>query len=97
MKSIQRLLDTLSASTGENEQRRRLAEMTRKFTVMRINESILSRKYTHVVHSERLVSMERDYLNRAICVLDAKVAESVAELRKEKVGRQGFYLVAHIR
>ena len=41
---LQRLVDTLSKD--EPEVRRRLAEMTRTITVLRVNEQILSRKYT---------------------------------------------------
>lgn len=40
---FQRLQDTLTKD--ESEQKRRLGEMSRKFTVARINESIMVRKY----------------------------------------------------
>ena len=41
---VQRLLDTLAQD--EAEVRRRLVEMTRTITVLRVNEKILARKYT---------------------------------------------------
>jgi len=41
---FQRLLDTLAQD--EPEVRRRLADMSRTMTVLRVNEQILSRKYT---------------------------------------------------
>ena len=41
---MQRLLDTLAQD--EAEVRRRLVEMTRTITVLRVNEKILARKYT---------------------------------------------------
>jgi len=42
--NVQRLLDTLAQD--EAEVRRRLVEMTRTITVLRVNEKILARKYT---------------------------------------------------
>jgi len=42
--TVQRLLDTLACD--EVEVRRRLVELTRAITVLRVNEKILARKYT---------------------------------------------------
>ena len=42
--AVQRLLDTLACD--EVEVRRRLVELTRAITVLRVNEKILARKYT---------------------------------------------------
>jgi len=42
--AVQRLLDTLACD--EVEVRRRLVELTRAITVLRVNEKVLARKYT---------------------------------------------------
>jgi len=47
---VQRLLDTLAQD--EAEVRRRLVEMTRTITVLRVNEKTLARKYTVVQQGE---------------------------------------------
>ena len=47
---MQRLLDTLSQE--EPEVRRRLADMTRKITVLRVNEKALTRRYTAMQEME---------------------------------------------
>jgi len=47
---VQRLLDTLAQD--EAEVRRRLLEMTRTITVLRVNEKILARKYTIAQQTE---------------------------------------------
>lgn len=43
-------MDTLSQS--DDEMKRRLGEMTRKYTVMRINEKMMLRKYAIVNETE---------------------------------------------
>lgn len=55
---FQRLVDTLSQD--EPEVRRRLAEMTRTITVLRVNEKILSRKYTIAQQVETALRQVRD-------------------------------------
>jgi len=55
----QRLLDTLACD--EAEVRRRLVELTRTITVLRVNERILARKYTIAQQTEtglRQVTMQ---------------------------------------
>ena len=47
---MQRLLDTLACD--EAEVRRRLVELTRTITVLRVNEKILARKYTIAQQTE---------------------------------------------
>jgi len=48
--TVQRLLDTLACD--EVEVRRRLVELTRAITVLRVNEKILARKYTIAQQTE---------------------------------------------
>lgn len=63
-------MDTLNQD--ENEIKRRLGEMTRKFTVMTINEKIMLRKYNLTVDSEselRKVKKNRSTLGRSRSVV----------------------------
>ena len=84
----QRLLDNLSSD--EDKQRRRLGELTRKVTVLRVNEKSLSRRYTAMQEVEAALRRENKKLRNDVVAMETAVTERIGYLQRHKVrGRLG--------
>ncbi|XP_066265930.1 centrosomal protein of 290 kDa-like [Branchiostoma lanceolatum] len=77
-----RLLDTLEMAP--DEQQRRLAEMTRKMTVLRVNEKSLTRRYTTLEEMETSLRKENTRLKNDIIAMEKSVAERIGYLQRYK-------------
>lgn len=53
-----------SLSSEDDSQRKRLIEMSRRVTLLQVNEKTLSRRYTLIAESEATLRKVRDYTTR---------------------------------
>lgn len=84
IKEYERLLDTLAQD--EVEVRRRLSELTRKITVLRVNEKVMSRKYTTILEVEQALRKENNSLKNDMVAMETSVTERLGYLQRYKVG-----------
>lgn len=71
-------------SKDEAEVRRRLAEQTRRHVAARINETTMNRRYNALSEFESNLRTENSKIKEEICEMELKVAEKLANLRKQK-------------
>lgn len=79
----QRLLDTLDKD--EDKQRKRLGEMTRKITVLRVNEKSLSRRYTAMQEVEAALRKENKKYRNDVVAMETAITERLGYLQRHKV------------
>ena len=84
----QRLLDTLDKD--EDKQRKRLGEMTRKITVLRVNEKSLSRRYTAMQEVEAALRKENKKYRNDVVAMETAITERLGYLQRHKVFFQYF-------
>lgn len=79
----QRLLDTLDKD--EDKQKKRLSEMTRKVTVLRVNEKSLSRRYTAMQEVETALRKENKKFRNDVVAMETAISERLGYLQRHKV------------
>ena len=79
----QRLLETLSSDP--EKQQRRLGELTRKITVLRVNEKSLSRRYTAMQEVEAALRKENKKVKNDVVAMETTVTERIGYLQRHKV------------
>lgn len=84
----QRLLDTLDKD--EDKQKKRLGEMTRKITVLRVNEKSLSRRYTAMQEVEAALRKENKKYRNDVVAMETAITERLGYLQRHKVFFQFF-------
>lgn len=62
-----------------------LAELTRKITVLRVNEKSLTRRYTLLQDTEKAVRKENTKLHNGMMELEAAVTKKIGDLQRHKV------------
>ena len=77
-----RLVDTLSRD--ESEVRRRVAETTRKITVLQVNEKALVRRFQALEDVEQFLRRENNRLKNDIIQMEAVVQERLGYYRRYK-------------
>ncbi|XP_070190390.1 centrosomal protein of 290 kDa-like [Littorina saxatilis] len=77
-----RLVDTLSHD--DVEVRRRLSEMTRRMTVLRVNEKALIRRYTTMEEMEDTLRKENNRLRNEMNQLESAISERMGYLQRYK-------------
>lgn len=80
---LQRLLDTLEKD--EDKQKKRLGEMTRKITVLRVNEKSLSRRYTAMQEVEAALRRENKKYKNDVVAMETAITERLGYLQRHKV------------
>ena len=88
--AFQRLVETLSKD--DNEIQRRLAEMTRKVTVLRVNEKALTRRYTAMQDIERNLRKELNKTRNDMIHMETAVSERLGYLQRHKASHVCFDL-----
>lgn len=77
------MVDTLSQD--EIEVRRRLADMARKTTVLRVNEKALTRRYAMMQEIETSLRKEVTKLKNETIAMETAVTERLGYLQRYKV------------
>lgn len=77
------MLDTLSRDP--EKQTKRLSELTRKITVLRVNEKSLSRRYTAMQEVEAALRKENKKLNNEFVAMEKAISERLGYLQRHKV------------
>ena len=80
---MQRLLDTLDKD--DDKQKKRLGEMTRKITVLRVNEKSLSRRYTAMQEVEAALRKENKKYRNDVVAMETAITERLGYLQRHKV------------
>ncbi|XP_072407908.1 centrosomal protein of 290 kDa isoform X2 [Chiloscyllium punctatum] len=76
------LLETLQVDP--DEMKKKLAGLTSKLTVLRVNESSLTRRYTTLVEMEQHLRKENNKLKDEIIAMEAAVSERIGYLQRFK-------------
>ncbi|XP_048404804.1 centrosomal protein of 290 kDa isoform X2 [Stegostoma tigrinum] len=76
------LLETLQVDP--DEMKKKLAELTSKLTVLRVNESSLTRRYTTLMEMEKHLRKENNKLKNEIIAMEAAVSERIGYLQRFK-------------
>lgn len=79
---FERLLDTLEKD--EDKQKKRLGEMTRKVTVLRVNEKSLSRRYTAMQEVEAALRKENKRYKNDVVAMETAITERLGYLQRHK-------------
>ena len=79
---LQRLVDSLSQE--EPEVRRRLADMTRKITVLRVNEKALARRYNSLTEVQATLRKDSNKMKNEMIAMETAVAERLGYLQRYK-------------
>lgn len=79
---FERLLDTLEKD--EDKQKKRLGEMTRKVTVLRVNEKSLSRRYTAMQEVEAALRKENKRYKNDVVAMETAITERLGYLLRHK-------------
>lgn len=79
----QRLLETLEKD--DDKQKKRLGEMTRKITVLRVNEKSLSRRYTAMQEVEAALRKENKKYRNDVVAMETAITERLGYLQRHKV------------
>ncbi|XP_048578634.1 centrosomal protein of 290 kDa isoform X2 [Nematostella vectensis] len=82
IKEFERLLETLSCDP--DKQQKRLAELTRKITVLRVNEKSLTRRYTAMQEVESALRKENKKMNSDIVEMETAISEKLGYLQRHK-------------
>ena len=77
------MLDTLS--NEPDKQQKRLGELTRKITVLRVNEKSLSRRYTAMQEVETSLRKENKKLRNDVVSMETTITERLGYLQRHKV------------
>ena len=64
--------------------RRRLADTTRKMTVLRVNEAALTRRYTSLTEVEAAMRKENARMKNDMILMEKAVAERIGYLQRYK-------------
>ncbi|XP_033101363.1 centrosomal protein of 290 kDa-like isoform X2 [Anneissia japonica] len=86
IREYNRLLDTLQQDG--NEQQRRLADMSRKMTVLRVNEKALTRRYTAYQEVEATLRKESNRTHNEMVQMETAVTERLGYLQRHKESSQ---------
>ena len=81
---VQILKDHLNSDP--DDLKRKMADQSRKMTLVLVNERALSRKFTLVQESEKHLRKENDRLSHDIVRLERAVTERIGYLQRHKVG-----------
>ncbi|XP_063969717.1 centrosomal protein of 290 kDa-like [Lytechinus pictus] len=81
-----RLLESLEANG--DEQQRRLAESTRKVTVLRVNEKALTRRFTSCQEGEATLRKEVNKLRNEMVQMESAITERMGYLQRHKEASQ---------
>ena len=79
------MTDTLSQD--DVEVRRRLADMTRKITVLRVNEKALTRRYSAMQDIEGKLRKDLTRLRNDMMNMETAVSERLGYLQRHKVSK----------
>lgn len=79
---FERLLDTLDKD--DDRQKKRLGEMTRKITVLRVNEKSLSRRYTAMQEVEAALRKENKKYRNDVVAMETAISERLGYLQRHK-------------
>ena len=71
--------------TDPSEHKKLLAEMTRKITVLRVNEKSLTRRYTILQEVEKTLRKRNDQLEKDFLAMEGAVQLKIADLERHKV------------
>ncbi|XP_059169831.1 centrosomal protein of 290 kDa-like [Physella acuta] len=82
IQEFDRLVETLA--TDDVEVRRRLSEMTRRITVLRVNEKALTRRYTTMEEIEASLRREVNRQRNEMGQMEAAVSERIGYLQRYK-------------
>ncbi|KAH9503689.1 hypothetical protein Btru_067161 [Bulinus truncatus] len=82
IQEFDRLVETLG--TDDVEVRRRLSEMTRRITVLRVNEKALTRRHAIMEEIEQQIRREVDRLRNEIGQMETAVSERIGYLQRYK-------------
>ena len=77
------MLDTLSSEPEKME--KRLGELTRKVTVLRVNEKSLTRRYTAMQEVEQSLRKENKKLRSDVVSMETAITERLGYLQRHKV------------
>ena len=91
---LQRLLDTLDKD--DDRQKKRLGEMTRKITVLRVNEKSLSRRYTAMQEVEAALRKENKKYRNDVVAMETAISERLGYLQRHKVYNFCFLLLVNL-
>ncbi|XP_071943126.1 centrosomal protein of 290 kDa-like [Antedon mediterranea] len=86
IREYNRLLDTLKQDGSE--QQRRLADMSRKMTVLRVNEQALTRRYTAYQEVEATLRKESNRSHNEMVQMETAVTERLGYLQRHKESSQ---------
>ncbi|XP_074654662.1 centrosomal protein of 290 kDa-like [Tubulanus polymorphus] len=93
IQEFDRLLDTLEQD--EVEVRRRVSEMTRKTTVLRVNEKALTRRYNAIIEMETAMRRENNRLKNDMIQMEKAVTERIGYLTRYK--DMATFKIAHLQ
>lgn len=81
--SIQRLMDNLKVDP--DQYKKMLTELTRKITVLRVNEKSLTRRYTILQDVEKNLRKQIGRLNKDFLEMEGSVRTKLGDLERHKV------------
>jgi hypothetical protein len=76
-------VDTLSRD--DQEVKRRVAETTRRFVAVEINQEVLQRKYRGVEDDNKLIRRRYEKLEREALTMETAIIERISSLHRQKV------------
>ncbi|XP_071826754.1 centrosomal protein of 290 kDa-like isoform X2 [Apostichopus japonicus] len=82
VKEYNRLLDTLNQSG--DEQQKRMSDVTRKITVLRVNEQALTRRYKACQDAENMLRKENLKLRNEVVDIQSAISERMGYLQRQK-------------
>eukprot|EP00111_Clytia_hemisphaerica_P018438 TCONS_00054542-protein len=82
LQEFDRLLDNLS--TEPDQHKKMLTELTRKITVLKVNEKSLTRRYTILQDVEKNLRKQIDKLNKDFLDMEAAVTSKLGDLERHK-------------
>ena len=68
-----------------NQYKKMLTELTRKITVLRVNEKSLTRRYTILQEVEKNLRKQIDRLNKDFVEMEGAVKTNIGDLERHKV------------
>ena len=70
-----------------DQMKNRIAELTRKLTVLRVNERSLARRYTILQEAETSLRKENNKLKNEVTAIEAAITQRVGYLSRYKVSQ----------
>ena len=71
--------------TDPNQHKKLMANLTRKITVLRVNEKSLSRRYTILQEVEKALRKENGKIRKDMMDIEASVTKKIGYLERHKV------------